>query len=177
MVMRSRSVNESLSSSCRGASTKGVAAGSADPISPSLTCRRPRTISCYDIAHRLSKGQTTGSTSETSAPPLSEAVFQVLLALADGARHGYGVMQEVEQRTGGRVHLGPGTVYGAIKRLRARGLVEETDAVSAPEDDERRRYYRLTEAGRRVAVAEARRLERLLEAARQKDLLPREGPA
>jgi DNA-binding PadR family transcriptional regulator len=118
-----------------------------------------------------------GPKSDTSAPPLSEAVFQVLLAVADEARHGYGIMQEVEQRTGGRVRLGPGTVYGAIKRLRAQGLVEETDAAAAPEDDERRRYYRLTDAGRRVAVAEARRLERLLAAARRKDLLPRAGTA
>jgi DNA-binding PadR family transcriptional regulator len=104
-------------------------------------------------------------------------VFQVLLALADRSRHGYGIMQEVEQRTDGRVRLGPGTVYGAIKRLRAQGLVEETASAPASEDDERRRYYRLTEAGRRVAVTEARRLERLLEAARQTDLLPREGAA
>lgn len=110
-------------------------------------------------------------------PPLSEAVFQVLLALADRARHGYGIMQEVEERTDGRVRLGPGTVYGAIKRLSAQGLVEETEAAPDSQDDERRRYYRLTEGGRQVAVAEARRLERLLEAARQKDLLPREGAA
>jgi DNA-binding PadR family transcriptional regulator len=108
---------------------------------------------------------------------LSEAVFQVLLALADRARHGYGIMQEVEQRTDGRVRLGPGTVYGAIKRLRSQGLVEETGTAAGSRDDERRRYYRLTESGRDVAVAEARRLERLLEAARQKDLLPREGAA
>jgi DNA-binding PadR family transcriptional regulator len=109
-------------------------------------------------------------------PPLSEAVFQVLLALADRARHGYGIMQEVEERTDGRVRLGPGTVYGAIKRLSAQGLVEETEASSSG-DDERRRYYRLTESGRAVAVAEARRLEGLLETARRKRLLPREGAA
>ncbi|MEJ2677534.1 MAG: PadR family transcriptional regulator [Gemmatimonadota bacterium] len=109
--------------------------------------------------------------------PLSEAVFQVLLALADRPRHGYGIMQEVEERTDGRVRLGPGTVYGAIKRLRAQGLVEEIESASPSDGDERRRYYQLTEAGRQVAVTEARRLERLLETARQKDLLPREGAA
>jgi DNA-binding PadR family transcriptional regulator len=83
----------------------------------------------------------------------------------------------VEERTGGRVRPGPGTVYGAIKRLRSQGLVEETETAPGSQDDERRRYYRLTEAGRQVAVTEARRLERLLEAAREKRLLPREGAA
>jgi DNA-binding PadR family transcriptional regulator len=111
--------------------------------------------------------------------PLSEAVFQILLALADRERHGYGIIQEVDERTGGRVLLGPGTLYGAIKRLRGQGLIEEADTAPEPEgdEDERRRYYRLTPLGREVAVLEARRLERLLEAARGKDLLPRPGAA
>lgn len=109
--------------------------------------------------------------------PLSEAVFQLLLALADEDRHGYGIMQEVEDRTGGRIRLGPGTLYGAIKRLREQGLLEETEAEMDPDGDERRRYYRLTGFGREVAVLEAKRLERLLDAARRKQLLPQTGAA
>jgi DNA-binding PadR family transcriptional regulator len=109
--------------------------------------------------------------------PLSEAVFQILLTLADGSRHGYAIMQEVEARTGGRVRLGPGTLYGAIRRLREQGILEEVDEESGPDGEDRRRCYRLTSFGREVAVLEARRLERLLGAARQKRLLPRESAA
>jgi DNA-binding PadR family transcriptional regulator len=96
-----------------------------------------------------------------------------LLALADDERHGYGIMQEVEIRTDGQVHLAPGTLYGAIKRLLKRKLIEETDERPDPElDDERRRYYRLTELGQRVLSAEAARLARLIEQAQAKELLP-----
>ena len=109
--------------------------------------------------------------------PLSEPVFQILLALADDDRHGYGIIQEVDGRTAGRVRLGPGTLYGAIKRLREQGLIEEVDLDTGPPDDERRRYYRLTPFGRRVATQEARRLESLLDTARGKRLLPRRGLA
>jgi DNA-binding PadR family transcriptional regulator len=104
--------------------------------------------------------------------PLSPAVFHILLALADSERHGYGIIKEVEGRTGGRVRLGPGTLYGSIKRLLDEGLVEESEARPDPAlDDERRRYYRLTSFGRRVAVAEAERLSGLVAAARAKNLL------
>lgn len=109
--------------------------------------------------------------------PLSEAVFQILLALADGTLHGYAIMQEVEERTGGRTRLGPGTLYGAIRRLREQGILEEVDDEPAPHGEERRRCYRLTPFGRQVAVLEARRLEQLLDTARRKHLLPREGAA
>lgn len=109
--------------------------------------------------------------------PLSEAVFQILLTLADGTRHGYAIMQEVEARTAGGVRLGPGTLYGAVKRLREQGILEEVDDTSAADGEDRRRRYRLTSFGREVAVLEARRLERLLGAARQKRLLPRESAA
>jgi len=105
--------------------------------------------------------------------PLSPAVSHILLALADGERHGYGIMQEVKLRTEGRVRLGPGTLYGAIKRLLAKGLVEETDERPDPElDDERRRYYRLTDFGLRVLRAEAARLAELVRQAEAKQLLP-----
>ena len=106
--------------------------------------------------------------------PLSPAVFHVLLALADAERHGYGIIKEVEARTEGRVRLGPGTLYGSIKRLLEQGMVEESgERPDAALDDERRRYYRLTDFGRRVATAEAERLSGLVKVARAKQLLSR----
>ncbi|MDQ3746390.1 MAG: PadR family transcriptional regulator [Acidobacteriota bacterium] len=106
--------------------------------------------------------------------PLTPAVFHILLALADGERHGYGVIKEVDARTEGKVRLGPGTLYGSIKRMLAEGMIEESGERPDPElDDERRRYYRLTKFGRRVAVAEAERLSRLVASARAKRLLSR----
>lgn len=115
---------------------------------------------------------------QTPRVRLTPAAFHILLALADGARHGYGIMQEVETWTGGRVRLGPGTLYGAIKRLRGDGLIEETEAgPDGGAEDERRRYYRLTPAGRAVAVAEAERLARLVDAARAKALISVPGRA
>jgi DNA-binding PadR family transcriptional regulator len=105
--------------------------------------------------------------------PLTPAVLQILLALADEERHGYGIMKEVEDRTGGAVRLGPGTLYGAIKRMLAEGLIEESDERPDPElDDQRRRYYRITDFGRRVAGAEAERLQSLVNTARARKLLP-----
>lgn len=112
----------------------------------------------------------------TDLLPLSEAVFQILLALGGAPLHGYGIMREVEARTDGRVSLGPGTLYGAVKRLRARGLLEEVAEAPAGEDP-RRRYYRLTSFGRRVAVLEANRLQRLVATARRKGLVPRSESA
>jgi DNA-binding PadR family transcriptional regulator len=104
--------------------------------------------------------------------PLTPAVFHILLALADRERHGYSIMQDVECRTGGKVRLVPGTLYGSIKRMLADGLIEETDERPDAElDDERRRYYRLTAFGRRVAAAEAERLQSLVLEARAKKLL------
>jgi DNA-binding PadR family transcriptional regulator len=108
----------------------------------------------------------------TKLLPLTPGVFHILLALADGERHGYSIMQEVEARTENRVRLGPGTLYGSIKRMLADQLIEESEARPDPSlDDERRRYYRLTSFGRRVAIAEAERLENLVGAARAKKLL------
>ena len=104
--------------------------------------------------------------------PLTPAVLHILLALADEERHGYGIMKEVEGRTGGEVRLGPGTLYGSIKRMLANGLIEESDERPDPGwDDQRRRYYRITDFGRRVAGAEAERLQGLIDAARAKKLL------
>jgi DNA-binding PadR family transcriptional regulator len=104
--------------------------------------------------------------------PLTPAVLQILLALADEERHGYGIMQEVETRTGGETRLGPGTLYGSIKRMLADGLIEESDERPDPGmDDERRRYYRITGFGRRVAGAEAERLASLVSTAVAKKLV------
>ncbi|MFN2269905.1 MAG: PadR family transcriptional regulator [Anaerolineae bacterium] len=101
--------------------------------------------------------------------PLTPAVFHILLALTDKERHGYGIMLEVEAMTKGRVEMGPGTLYGTIKRMLKAGLIEESDERPDPElDDERRRYYRLTGFGRRVLAAEAERLSALVDVAQSK---------
>jgi DNA-binding PadR family transcriptional regulator len=103
--------------------------------------------------------------------PLSDAALHILLALADEDRHGYSIMQELAQRTGGQLRLGPGTLYGCLKRLLADGLIEESARRLARErDDPPRRYYRLTSLGRRVATAELGRLAALLRAARGTNL-------
>ena len=106
------------------------------------------------------------------APSLTPATFEILLALADQERHGYGIMREVERRTEGVVKLGPGTLYGSIKRMLEAGIIEESGDRPDPEmDDDRRRYYRLTTQGRRVAIALANRLQRQVHQAREKNLL------
>ena len=104
--------------------------------------------------------------------PVNPPVFHILLALADGERHGYAIMQEVRERTEGKLSLGPGTLYYSIKRMLANGLIEESAERPTPEaDDERRRYYRVTALGRRVAEAEAQRLAELVDLARAKKYL------
>jgi DNA-binding PadR family transcriptional regulator len=123
-----------------------------------------------------------GTTHEEPAPapesflPLPRDTFHILVSLADRERHGYSVMQDVAERTDGALRLSPSSLYAAIKRLLSQGLIEELQERPDPaHDDERRRYYRLTRMGRRVATAEAKRLERLLSDARATGLLPREG--
>ena len=104
--------------------------------------------------------------------PLTPATFHILLALADAERHGYAIMQEVAARTAGALRVGPGTLYGSLKRLVADGLVEASGERADPgQGDERRRYYRLTAFGRAVARAEARRLEAMVRLARGARLL------
>lgn len=110
--------------------------------------------------------------------PLHRDTFHILVSLADRDRHGYSVMQDVAERTGGALRLSPSSLYAAIKRLLGQELIEELSERPDPEhDDERRRYYRLTALGRRVAMAEARRLERLLADARATGLLSSKGHA
>jgi DNA-binding PadR family transcriptional regulator len=104
--------------------------------------------------------------------PLTPAVFHIMLALAERECHGYGIMQEVEKLTQGQLRLGPGTLYRSIQRLVLDGLIEEMkDNAEAGDDDERRRYYRLTKLGLLVAKAEAQRLAELVNSARQRGLL------
>jgi DNA-binding PadR family transcriptional regulator len=124
----------------------------------------------------MTRRRLTDSSAPESYLPLPRDTFHILVSLADRDRHGYSVMLDVAERTGGRLRLSPSSLYAAIKRLLGQGLIEELDERPDPQhDDERRRYYRLTRLGRRVAVEEARRLERLLSDARATGLLPKRG--
>lgn len=106
--------------------------------------------------------------------PLPPATFHILLALADADRHGYAIIQDVEARTGGELTLSAGTLYRSIQRMLEQGLLVETRERPAPEDDdERRRYYRITASGKSVAKAEARRLTELVRMARAAGFAPR----
>lgn len=104
--------------------------------------------------------------------PLPAAAFQILLSLAEGELHGYGIMREVEEQTNGRVRMGPGTLYSSIQAMLEEGLIEEVDGNSESGGSaERRRYYRLTTSGKKLARSEAERLAELLRVARAKKIL------
>ena len=104
--------------------------------------------------------------------PLTPAVFNILLALADGDKHGYGIMLEVEAATHGQVQMGPGTLYGSIKRMLKAELIENSAERADPQmDDQRRKYYRLTDLGRRVLRMEAERLASQVLIAKAKNVL------
>ena len=125
---------------------------------------------------------TKRDTDVDSLLPLPPAVFHILIALGEGEKHGYAVMQEVAERTDGKVRMSPGTLYGSIRKMLDDGLIEElfrragqADARAAGTDDARRRYYRVTKFGRAVAAAEADRLKSLLHHARLNGLVPRKG--
>lgn len=110
-------------------------------------------------------------------PPLPPVWFHLLLALTNQERHGYALMQDVAEESDGRLQLGPGTLYGALKRLLALRLVEESGRRPDPDlDDQRRRYYRLTALGRRALAAEAARHASLVQLAQSKRVLPRPRP-
>jgi DNA-binding PadR family transcriptional regulator len=105
--------------------------------------------------------------------PLTPAVFYILLALATGEKHGYEIMKQVKQDSSGQVKMGTGTLYGSLKRMLADGLIEEAGERPDPAlDDERRRYYRLTELGRRAFAAELQRYAEVVSLAGQRRLLP-----
>jgi DNA-binding PadR family transcriptional regulator len=125
--------------------------------------------------------QRTGGDPEQLLP-LTPVTLNILLALADEERHGYGIGVEVRERTGGKMRLGPGTLYGTLKRMVDGGLVEESDSLpgeldagTRSYDAERRRYYRLTGFGERVLGAELARLQRVVRTAQQKGLFPPSG--
>jgi DNA-binding PadR family transcriptional regulator len=110
--------------------------------------------------------------------PLTAAMLDIVVALGDGELHGYGIMREVKHRTDGQRRLAPGTLYRSLRQMQERGLVAEAEGRPDPDlDDERRRYYRLTDLGKSVAVAEVERLEGLVRAARSKGLDPRRIPS
>ena len=101
--------------------------------------------------------------------PLAPAVFHILICLAEGERHGYALKREIARRTDGKLTLGAGVLYGSISKMLAQGLIEESDDRPDPHlDDERRRYYRITAFGRRVAQAEAARMRELVQLASSK---------
>jgi DNA-binding PadR family transcriptional regulator len=103
--------------------------------------------------------------------PLPASVMHIVVALADGEKHGYAIMRDVEALSGGAVRMGSGTMYGSIKRMLDQGLIEESDERPDPAlDDQRRRYYRLTALGREVGAAEHARLAALVDAARLRRL-------
>jgi DNA-binding PadR family transcriptional regulator len=104
--------------------------------------------------------------------PLPPATFHILLAVAEGERHGYAIIQDVEARTDGELRLSAGTLYRSIARMVEQGLIAETTKRRTAEDDERRRYYRMTPFGNAVARAEMRRLSQLLRLARASGLSP-----
>jgi DNA-binding PadR family transcriptional regulator len=109
--------------------------------------------------------------------PLTPAMFEVLIALADGEKHGYAIIKEVARRTGGEVSLSAGTLYAIVRRFEQEGVIQESDERPDPAlDDERRRYYKLTVFGREVAQAEARRMETALKMAHAKNLIARVRP-
>lgn len=115
---------------------------------------------------------TTPQSQPAQFLPLTPAVFHILLVLADEDRHGYDIMREIASATDGKIQMGPGTLYGTIKRMLRVGLITEIDERPDPAlDDSRRRYYRLTLMGQRVLAAEVERLAQLVAIAQRKDLL------
>jgi DNA-binding PadR family transcriptional regulator len=119
-------------------------------------------------------GYSLVMTSTSPTPPLTPAVFHILLALSSGERHGYGIMKQVEADSLGKVIMGPGTLYGSLKRMLEAGLVKESDKRVDPEmDDERRIYYQITEAGAEALAVELERYKRIVALAQERKLYPK----
>jgi len=113
-------------------------------------------------------------TATNSTPPLTPAVFHILLALSTGERHGYGIMKQVEADSQGKVSMGPGTLYGSLKRMLDAGLVQESDKRVDPEmDDQRRIYYQITGIGAQALESELDRYKRIVTIAQQRKLFPK----
>jgi DNA-binding PadR family transcriptional regulator len=131
-------------------------------------------ISVTDIsAADISRKKVSMADIKFHPQPLTPAVFHILLSLSDGEKHGYSIMKDVEKQTEGKIKMGPGTLYGSIKRMLTAGFIEEADERSDPalDNDERRRYYRLTGLGQKVLNTEIQRLEQAVKVARQKHVL------
>src|SRR5688500_16732582 len=112
--------------------------------------------------------------SQTSLPPLTPAVFHILLALSTGERHGYGIMKQVEEDSNGNVAMGAGTLYGSLKRMLDAGLVKESDKRVDPQmDDERRIYYQISGVGRKALEAELERYRNIVTVAQKLRLVPK----
>src|SRR5687767_14011655 len=113
-------------------------------------------------------------TTTNATPPLTPAVFHILLALSNGERHGYGIMKQVEADSQGKITMDPGTLYGSLKRMLDAGLVRESDKRVDPEmDDQRRIYYQITGVGAQALAAELERYQRLVTIAQQRKLFPK----
>jgi len=128
-------------------------------------------ISIMDRRQSTSLFRTTREREPQSFLPLSTANLHILLALASGERHGYAIMQEVNETSEGAIRLGPGTLYRSIQALVEDDLIEESTRRPGRDEDQRRRYYRLTLLGRRVLAAESRRLADLLALAKARNVL------
>lgn len=117
---------------------------------------------------------STDQSAAADLTPLSPAVFHILLSLGEGERHGYAIKREIATRTEGKLKLGPGVLYGSINKMLELGLIEESADRPDPHlDDERRRYYRITPYGRKVAQAEAARMRELVQLAASRFGVPR----
>jgi DNA-binding PadR family transcriptional regulator len=122
----------------------------------------------------IRNGYIAGMVSSSSLPPLTPAVFHILLALSTGERHGYGIMKQVEADSQGNVNMGAGTLYGSLKRMLDSGLVQESDKRVDPEmDDERRIYYQITSIGKKALEAELARYKRIVTVAQERKLFPK----
>lgn len=127
-----------------------------------------------NLDNYIRRGYIAGVTNSSSTPPLTPAVFHILLALSSGERHGYGMMKQVEADSQGKVTMGPGTLYGSLKRMLDAGLVRESDKRVDPEmDDERRIYYQITGAGAEALAAELERYKRIVSLAHDRNLFPK----
>jgi DNA-binding PadR family transcriptional regulator len=121
----------------------------------------------------MTTSRSHASPTPDSLLPLKPVVFQVLLSLVDGERHGYALVQDIAERTAAKIDLEPGNLYRVLKGMLDEGVIEESERRPAPDrDDERRRYYRITAFGRKVAMAEAARLDRIVADARARNLIP-----
>ena len=127
----------------------------------------------FSLDNYIRRGYSVNMTS-ADHPPLTPAVFHILLALSSGERHGYGIMKQVEADSQGKVTMGPGTLYGSLKRMLDAGLVRESDKRVDPEmDDERRIYYQMTAIGSQALEAELERYQRIVTIAQQRKLFPK----